>query len=431
MNTISPAALRNVTLELYALRNDPPEGIRVIMNLDDITEIQAWLQGPEGTPYEGGRFKIKIQLSRDFPISPPQCVFMTKIYHPNVSNKGDVCVSTLKKDWKQNLGLRHILLVVKCLLVVPNPESALNEEAGRQLLEHYDDYAKHARLMTSIHAQSGQDIFPPSSIHTNKTQEPSSSSTTCSKSSSESSSSSSKVTNGRGSSTEHRSGQEFSSSSSSSSSVPSSASSSLIHSTRTSESFSTSRPNLTVAAAAAVISTTSISTASPTAAETSVTGHPDPLQGAAAGGGGAGGGGADGQLPLSAEPSSTESVAASATSKSFGGQEPNGTTSTTSVLKRKWIQDGGVPEQPFSKQQQQQQQQQQQNTRQTLQGLPTHHNHSPPWTSPTLKPSTAHVKSEAFKDRVHDSSVRSAMGAMATRDTKNIKECKKRSLRRL
>ncbi|KAJ1966974.1 hypothetical protein H4R35_006850, partial [Dimargaris xerosporica] len=41
---------------------------------------------------------------------------------------------------------------VKCLLIVPNPESALNEEAGKLLLERYDDYAKHARLMTSIHA---------------------------------------------------------------------------------------------------------------------------------------------------------------------------------------------------------------------------------------------------------------------------------------
>lgn len=35
---------------------------------------------------------------------------------------------------------------------MPNPESALNEEAGRLLLEDYDTYASHARLMTDIHA---------------------------------------------------------------------------------------------------------------------------------------------------------------------------------------------------------------------------------------------------------------------------------------
>ena len=44
-------------------------------------------------------------------------------------------MNTLKKDWSPDLGIKHILLVIKCLLVVPNPESALNEEAGKLLLE--------------------------------------------------------------------------------------------------------------------------------------------------------------------------------------------------------------------------------------------------------------------------------------------------------
>jgi len=49
----------------------------------------------------------------------------------------------------------HVLFLqtVKCLLIYPNPESALNEEAGKLLLEHYDDYSRHARLITAIHAK--------------------------------------------------------------------------------------------------------------------------------------------------------------------------------------------------------------------------------------------------------------------------------------
>ena len=31
------------------------------------------------------------------------------------------------------MGLRDVLLVVRCLLIEPNPDSALNEEAGRLL----------------------------------------------------------------------------------------------------------------------------------------------------------------------------------------------------------------------------------------------------------------------------------------------------------
>jgi ubiquitin-conjugating enzyme E2 S len=95
-------------------------------------------------------------MGAEFPQAPPQGFFLTKIFHPNVSAKGDICVDTLKKDWKPERGIKHVLISIRCLLIVPNPESALNEEAGRLLLEAYEDYAKHARLMTSIHARPKQ-----------------------------------------------------------------------------------------------------------------------------------------------------------------------------------------------------------------------------------------------------------------------------------
>ena len=78
--------------------------------------------------------------------------FITKIFHPNVSKQGEICVNTLKKDWKPEYGIGHILTVIKCLLIFPNPESALDEEAGMLLLENYDDYCRHARLITNVHA---------------------------------------------------------------------------------------------------------------------------------------------------------------------------------------------------------------------------------------------------------------------------------------
>ena len=52
-----------------------------------------------------------------------------------VAKNGEICVNTLKKDWKADCKLSHILMVVRCLLIEPNPESALNEEAGRMFME--------------------------------------------------------------------------------------------------------------------------------------------------------------------------------------------------------------------------------------------------------------------------------------------------------
>jgi ubiquitin-conjugating enzyme E2 S len=50
------------------------------------------------------------------------------------------------------------------LLIVPNPESALNEEAGKLLLEHYEDYFQRAKMMTEIHAKISQNQVHPQAI---------------------------------------------------------------------------------------------------------------------------------------------------------------------------------------------------------------------------------------------------------------------------
>jgi ubiquitin-conjugating enzyme E2 S len=99
---------------------------------------------------------MRVTLPPDFPASPPACAFATKLFHPNVSTAGAVCVNVLKKDWAPALGLRHVLVVVRCLLIEPFAESALNEEAGRLLLEDYAAFASRAALMASVHAGAGK-----------------------------------------------------------------------------------------------------------------------------------------------------------------------------------------------------------------------------------------------------------------------------------
>ncbi|NXB46556.1 UBE2S enzyme, partial [Leucopsar rothschildi] len=107
----------------------------------------------EGTPYAGGLFRMKLVLGKDFPASPPKGFFLTKIFHPNVGPSGEICVNVLKRDWRAELGLRHVLLTIRCLLIQPNPESALNEEAARLLLEDFERSAARARLLTDTHAR--------------------------------------------------------------------------------------------------------------------------------------------------------------------------------------------------------------------------------------------------------------------------------------
>jgi ubiquitin-conjugating enzyme E2 S len=65
----------------------------------------------DNTPYENGYFKIRLVLTEGFPNNPPKGFFSTKIFHPNVSASGEICVNTLKKDWKADVGIAQILLV--------------------------------------------------------------------------------------------------------------------------------------------------------------------------------------------------------------------------------------------------------------------------------------------------------------------------------
>eukprot|EP00457_Paulinella_chromatophora_P012174 gb/GEZN01012364.1/.p1 GENE.gb/GEZN01012364.1/~~gb/GEZN01012364.1/.p1 ORF type:complete len:235 (-),score=52.71 gb/GEZN01012364.1/:245-949(-) len=149
---LAPTAAGKVMKEIRKLLKHPPEGMKVFVDDGNIAEIHADIDGPVNTPFEGGVFRVKLSLSSDFPNSPPKGTFVTKIFHPNVSKLGEICVNTLKKDWKPALGIEHVLLVIRCLLICPNPASALNEEAGKLLMEHYEDYSRRAKLMTKIHA---------------------------------------------------------------------------------------------------------------------------------------------------------------------------------------------------------------------------------------------------------------------------------------
>jgi hypothetical protein len=52
---------------------------------------------------------------------------------------------------------------VRCLLIVPFPESALNDEAGKLFMEDYEEYHKQAKLITQIYATPKEIVIERSS----------------------------------------------------------------------------------------------------------------------------------------------------------------------------------------------------------------------------------------------------------------------------
>lgn len=150
---LAPQVISRLMGEIRHLVKTPPEGIQYVESDENsVSEVHAIISGPEETPFVGGNFRIKLIISSDYPNSPPKGYFLTKIFHPNVANNGDICVNTLKKDWTPDVTLTHVLQVIRCLLIVPFPESSLNDEAGKLFMESYEEYAARARIVTEVHA---------------------------------------------------------------------------------------------------------------------------------------------------------------------------------------------------------------------------------------------------------------------------------------
>ncbi|OAL61984.1 ubiquitin conjugating enzyme [Trichophyton rubrum] len=150
------ASQKRISKELNELLSSPPDGVTVA--LADDSDLYKWsveMKGPEGSPYQGGIFEIRLTLPTDYPFKPPTVSFATKIYHPNVSNddKGTMCLGMLKSDeWKPSSKLYAVLEFARQLLVEPMPDDAVEGRIAEQYSNDRKQYEKIARDWTRKYA---------------------------------------------------------------------------------------------------------------------------------------------------------------------------------------------------------------------------------------------------------------------------------------
>jgi ubiquitin-conjugating enzyme (huntingtin interacting protein 2) len=77
---------RRIAKELKDLKNDPVSNIEVEIIRDDLNHLRGSFMGPEGTPYQGGKYFVEIKIPNEYPFRPPTMKFETKLWHPNVSS---------------------------------------------------------------------------------------------------------------------------------------------------------------------------------------------------------------------------------------------------------------------------------------------------------------------------------------------------------
>jgi ubiquitin-conjugating enzyme (huntingtin interacting protein 2) len=147
--------------ELHQYFSLQPDKIKDINEEGDVIDIEnmfhwkGFINGPSGTPYEGGRFDVDITIPNNYPYSPPSMKFITPIYHPNIK-QGMICLNILKSppggDWAASLTLGQVMLSVHELLSDPNPSDPLNAEAANLYKKDREAYIVQATLWKNKYA---------------------------------------------------------------------------------------------------------------------------------------------------------------------------------------------------------------------------------------------------------------------------------------
>ncbi|KAK3285496.1 hypothetical protein CYMTET_6904 [Cymbomonas tetramitiformis] len=121
--------------ELKMLESAPPEIFAWPVD-GALNHLRAYIKGPIGTAYAGGLFKLDLRIPERYPFEPPNVVFLTQIYHPNVDSRGHICLDILnmppRGSWKPSFNVLTVLETLVQVLAEPNPDSGLGNEVAQE-----------------------------------------------------------------------------------------------------------------------------------------------------------------------------------------------------------------------------------------------------------------------------------------------------------
>ena len=146
--------LKRLKYEIKDIKKNPIENFSIGFDKNNIQNIKATLFGPKDTPYENGVFYLNIYISNNYPFYPLHVKFTTPIYHPNISNTGEICLNILKKDWSPILTIKKVLLGISALLTNPNPDDPLQSDVADIYIKNKKLYEQNVKEYVLAYASS-------------------------------------------------------------------------------------------------------------------------------------------------------------------------------------------------------------------------------------------------------------------------------------
>merc|ERR1712054_207343 len=113
------------------------EGVHVFPAPDNLQFWRALIEGPQGSPFEGGVFALNVIVPDDYPFRPPCITFETPIYHCNVSDSGKICLNILHDAWNPSLSVPKCLEAIRIMMKSPDTDNALRQWIADLTLAHF------------------------------------------------------------------------------------------------------------------------------------------------------------------------------------------------------------------------------------------------------------------------------------------------------
>ena len=148
------AATKRLHKELVDIRKSGTTDLR---NIDvDESNVLTWrgLIVPHSKPYDKGAFRIEINFPEEFPFKPPKITFKTKIYHPNIDEKGQVCLPVISAEkWKPATRVEQVLQDLINMVNEPEPDHPLRPDLADEYIKDRKRFFKNAEDFTKKHGE--------------------------------------------------------------------------------------------------------------------------------------------------------------------------------------------------------------------------------------------------------------------------------------
>lgn len=128
-------------------------------NINELSTFELAVKPLEGY-WQDGCFKFTIQVTEDYNMVPPEVKCTTRLWHPNISESGEVCLSLLRQHsvdglgWSPTRRLKDVIWGLNSLFTdLLNFEDPLNMEAADMYRTQLDTFKKKVRDYVELYAK--------------------------------------------------------------------------------------------------------------------------------------------------------------------------------------------------------------------------------------------------------------------------------------